>query len=76
MIFQVVVDRVQHGSAQIMPLQKMAEVQDGRFVRGRRSAQIHARKPAQRGQIIQRLFRTRVRQVEPVLEKVDAQHNA
>src|SRR6201993_3754790 len=28
-IFQVVVDRVQHGSAQIMPLQKMAEVQDG-----------------------------------------------
>jgi len=46
---QIVVYRVHHGPAQLMPLQQMAEVQEGRLVwRRRRTAQIRACKPSQR----------------------------
>ena len=45
---QVMVDRVQHRHAQIVPLQQVAEVQDGRLVRRRRPPKIDSGKPAQR----------------------------
>ena len=73
---QIDVDRLQHGAAKIVSLQQMAEVQDGRLIRPRRATQADARKPPQRRRIVQRLFRPRIRQVQPVLQKVDAQHHA
>src|SRR5580692_1599588 len=53
----------------------MAETQHGRLVRCRRTSQIHPRKPPQRRRFIERVFHTRVRQVEPLLKKVNPQHD-
>src|SRR5580704_11125310 len=53
----------------------MAETLHGRLVRCRRTSQIHPRKPPQRRRFIERVFHTRVRQVEPLLKKVNPQHD-
>ena len=75
-ILQIVVDRLQHGSAQIVLLQQMTEVQNRRLVRRCRTTQIDARKPPQRRRIVQPFFGARIRQVEPVLQKVNPQQDA
>lgn len=52
----------------------MPEVEDGRLIRHRLPAQVNANKAAHRARFIQGFFRTRIRQVEPVLQEIDAQH--
>jgi len=52
----------------------MTEAEDRALVGHRFPDQVEAGKTAHRAGFIQRLFRTRVRHVEPVLEEVDAQH--
>src|SRR6516164_4615138 len=60
--------------AQIMLFQQMAEAAHCRLVRHRLAAEIDADKIAHRHRIVERLFHRRVRQVEPLLQKIDAQH--
>src|SRR5215469_17691768 len=52
----------------------MAEAAHRRLVRHRLAAQIDADKTAHRRRIVERLLHRRVRQVEPLLQEVDAQH--
>lgn len=59
---------------QIMLLQQMAETTDRGFIRYPFPTQVNAHKPAQGQRIVQRFFRRRIRQVEPLLDEVDAQH--
>src|SRR5258708_20960351 len=72
---QMVVHRIQHGSAQIVRLQQMAEPADAGLVRRRRTAKINAHKAPQRSRIIERLFYTWIRQLKPLLHEVRPQHD-
>jgi hypothetical protein len=69
------VHRLQHQTAQIVLLQQMAEAADGRLVRCRRNSEIHTNEPSQRRRLVQRLFHTVIRQIEPLLHKVGSQHD-
>src|SRR5215472_1893689 len=67
-----------HGSqnlfSQIVLLQQMPELAHRGFVRHRLGPQVNPRKLAQRRRVVQRLFHCRVRQVEPLLQKINPQH--
>jgi hypothetical protein len=52
----------------------MPELANGGLVRHRFGAQIDTDKAPHRARIVQRLFHRRIRQVEPVLQKMDPQH--
>jgi len=71
---QVQVHRVQDFAAQLVLFKQMAEAQHGRFVRRWLTFQTHLTKP-QRRRFIERVFLSRVRQVEPLLKKVNPQHD-
>src|SRR6266436_2092869 len=60
--------------AQIVLLEQMAEAAHRRLIRHRFAAEIDADKIAHCPRIVERLFHRRVRQVEPLLEEIDAQH--
>src|SRR5262245_28373618 len=60
--------------AQIMLLEQMAEAAHRRFVGHRLAAEIDPDKTPHRRRIVERLFDRRVRQVEPLLQEIDAQH--
>src|SRR6266851_2498974 len=52
----------------------MAELADGGFVRYRLAPKVNAHEAAHDRGIVQRLLHSRVRQVEPLLQKVNPQH--
>ena len=60
--------------AQAVLFQQMAELADRRLVRHRLSPQVNAHELPHHHRVIQGLFHRRVRQVEPLLQKVNAQH--
>ena len=68
------VDLRQHPRSQIMSFQKMAELAHRRLVRHRLAAQIDLRKSPPHRRVVQSFLHRRVRQVEPLLQKIDAQH--
>src|ERR1700730_10135835 len=72
---QMHVYSLQHQTAQSVLLQQMAEAADGRLVRRRSDAEVYTHEPAQRGRFVQRLFHPRIRQVDPLLNKVRPQHD-
>lgn len=74
LILKIFPDRAKQLIAQFMPLQQVAKIENGRFIRNRLAPEIDADKSAHGPGFIQRLFSTGVRQIEPVLQKVDAQH--
>ncbi len=55
-------------------VRKMPETADRRLAGHRFAPQINAGKPPHRQRIVQRLFSSRVRQVEPLLQAVNPQH--
>ena len=57
-----------------MLLQQMLEIEDGRLIRRRLTAEVDAGKAAHRTRLIQGFLRTRAREVNPMLQEVDAQH--
>jgi hypothetical protein len=67
-------DLVEQRPGQIVALQPMAEVQQGRRVRHRVAVQLDPGKAAQRLAVVQRIFQRLVGQTVPLLQKVDAQH--
>src|SRR5207253_1790960 len=74
LLLQVLLDFGKQLFRQPVPLQQMTKVQDRRFIRHFVLAQLDPRKPAHRFAVVKRFFHARVRQVEPLLQKVDAQH--
>src|SRR5262249_51909929 len=60
--------------AQVVGFQQMAEAAHRRLVGHRLAAEIDADKTAHRQRIVERLLHRRVRQLEPLLQEVDAQH--
>jgi hypothetical protein len=60
--------------AQIVRFEQVAKAAYRRLVRHRLAAEIGADETAHRQRIVERLFHRRVRQVEPLLQEIDAQH--
>jgi hypothetical protein len=68
------VDGRQDLQAQIVRFKQMAKPQDGAFVGKMVLPHVQSGKLTEHRRVVQRLFHGRVRQVEPLLQKVDAQH--
>ena len=71
---QVLMHGLEQPTAEIVALQQMAEVADGRLVGHRLTAEIDADEAAHRMEVVERLLRTGIGQVESLLQEVDAQH--
>src|ERR1019366_2393133 len=71
---QVKVDRLQHGSAQLVLFEKVAEFADGGFVGHRLVAKINLSEAAHQRRVVQRFLPRRVGEAEPLLKKVNSQH--
>ena len=57
---------------QVVFLEEMAELQDSGFIRHRLPAEINTHKPAHGHRFVQGFFRPRIREVEPLLEEINA----
>jgi len=68
------VDRGQHLHAQVVLLQQVTEPQNGALVGQALLAHVQPGEFAKHRRVVQRFFHRRVRQVEPLLQEVDAQH--
>jgi hypothetical protein len=55
-------------------LEQVAEAAHRRLVRHRLAAEVDPDKAPHRRRIVERLLDRRVRQIEPLLQKIDAQH--
>ena len=73
-LMQILGNQGKQPVTKIVPFQKVAKLADRRLVRRRLPPQVDAHKTTHRPRIVQRLFHSRVRQIEPVLQKVNAQH--
>ena len=71
---EVTVDLLEELLTQVVLPEGMAELQDGRFIRHRLRPKIDTDKAAHGLKIVQCLFRPRIREIEPLLEEIDAQH--
>jgi len=72
---QIPIHRIEYLSAKLVLFKQMAKVQDGRLVGRGGATQIDSGEAAQRGRIIERILGTGIGEIEPVLQKVDAQHD-
>ena len=71
----MLIHSVQHRAIEIVFLQQIAEAADYGLIRRRRHPEVHAHKTPQCGRVIQRLFHTRIRRVEPLLHEEHPQHD-
>ena len=71
---QVQVHCPQNLFSQVVLFQQVAKLAHRGLVRHRLRSQINPRKLAQRRRVVQRLFHRWVRQIEPMLEKINPQH--
>ena len=71
---QILIDQVEQLIAQIVLLHQVAELADRGLVRHGFSAEVNPDELAQRSGIVEGFLGSRIRQVEPVLNKMDAQH--
>lgn len=69
------VDHVEHLARQVVLLQQVSETQDGGFIGQRIFPDVEPRELAKHGRVIESLFHRRVREVELLLQKVDAQEH-
>src|ERR1035437_3999630 len=72
--FQMKVHCLQYRATEVVLFQKMTKLADRRLVRHRLVAKIDLRELAHQRRVVQCLFDRRVREVEPLLQKVDTQH--
>ena len=68
---QVDIDQTEQAIPQVVPLNEAAELADGGFVRRGFPAEVDAHEPSHCQRIVHSLLGGRVREIEPVLEKVD-----
>jgi len=73
--FQIQVHRIQDLAIQLMLLKKMAEVENRGLVGRGAAAQIDSGKAPQHGRFVERILGAGIGEVEPVLQKIDAQHD-
>ena len=73
-LLEQAVDLGEDRFGQTVLLEQMAKPQNRRLVRNDVVAELDAGKPTPRLDVVDRAFRLGVREVEPLLEKVDAQH--
>ena len=71
---QVPLHLVEQLLPQIVRFEQVTEAAHCRLVRRRLAAEINIHKTPHRRQIVKRLLHRRVRQIEPVLQEIDAQH--
>ena len=71
---QMQVHRPQNLFSQVVLFQQVPELAHRGLVRHRLRSQINPHKLAQRRRVVQRLFHRRVRQIEPLLQKINPQH--
>ena len=74
MLLQIRVDPGQHRLAQLVVFEQMAELAHRGLVRRRLPAQVDACEAAHGERVVERIFDARVGEVEPLLQKIDAQH--
>src|ERR1700682_3131908 len=67
-------DRIEDRLGQPMALQQVAKAQNRALIRHHLVAQLHPRETPHRFAIVNRIFRLRVRQIEPLLQEVNPQH--
>lgn len=63
----------EQSAPQMVAFQEMTELAQGGLIRHGSPAQVDHDKPAHRLRVVERFLRRRIRQVEPVLQKVNAQ---
>ena len=73
-VLEILIHQVEQLVAQVVLFHQMAELADGRLIRRRLSPEIDAYKLAQRLGIIKSFLRSRIREIEPVLQEVNSQH--
>jgi hypothetical protein len=73
---QVAVHRLKDLGGQAVSLEQVAKVENRRFIRNRTLGQGQPRKPAHRGNLVQRFFHGRVTQAVPLLHEVNPDHGA
>lgn len=73
-LLQIVVDQYKQLTTRIMCFKQMTELADRGFVRRGFAPQIDADESPHGARVIQGLCLRRIEQIEPVLQKVDAQH--
>lgn len=71
---QVDIDQAEQAISQVVPFHEVAELADGGLVRRGFPAEVDAHEPAHRQGVVQSLLGSRIREIEPVLKEVDAQH--
>jgi len=71
---QMNVHRLQNRSAQAVLLQQMTKLADRRLIGNRLVAEIDLREPPHQWRVVKSFFHRRVRQAEPLLQKVDPHH--
>ena len=67
-------DLFEQAAAQLVLFQQVAEAAHRRLVGDRLAPQVDVDEATHRQRVVEGLLERQVRQVEPVLEKVDAQH--
>ncbi len=72
--FQVIIDDFQHRLAQPLVFDQLAGLADRQLIRGRAITKVNAHEGPRRCAGIGAVFGLRVRHVEPLLQKADAQH--
>lgn len=73
-LLQILIDQVEQLVTQIVLLHQVAELADCGLVRYRLPTEVDADKLSQRAGIVEGFLGRRIRQVEPVLDEVNAQH--
>jgi hypothetical protein len=71
---EMAMDLLEQAAAQLVLFQQMAEAAHRRLVGNWLAPQVDADEATHRQRVVESFLDRRVRQVEPVLEKVDAQH--
>jgi hypothetical protein len=74
-VFEVSADGLENRLREIMGFKQMTKVEDRRLVGDRVTAKLQSSERAHRLDVIERLFGARIRELVPLLEKVDPQHD-
>ena len=73
-VFKVLANQDKEFFTQVVGFQQMAEIENGRLVRDRLSPQVNTDETAHGTRIVQRFFKRRIRQIEPMLQEMDTKH--
>jgi len=67
-------DLIEDGTGKTVLLEQVAKALNGALIRHRVVTQLHPCKPPHRLAVVDRVFGLRIREIEPLLREIDAQH--